>query len=81
MKARQLCLPQINGLGGRPSYGLLNEVDGPGNLGVETTGNRCPAVRSHPIRCAVGMYAVTGRDAQITGQSRSASPTTTSLEA
>ena len=25
---QQLCRPQINGLAGRPSYGLLKEVDG-----------------------------------------------------
>ena len=78
---RQLCRPQINGLAGRPVYGLPKDVDGPGNLSVITTGNRCPAVRSHPIRCAAEMYAVTGRDAQIAGQSRSANPTSTSLEA
>ena len=44
----QLCRPQINGLAGRPSYGLLKEVDGPGHPSVTTTGNRCPAVRSDP---------------------------------
>ena len=70
-----------NGLAGRPSYGLLKEVDGPGNLSVETTGNGCPAVRSDPIRHAAEMYAVNGRDAQIAGQSQFAIPTTTWLEA
>ena len=79
--AQQLCRPQINGLVGRPSYGLPKEVDGPGNRSVVTTGNRCPAVRSDPIRYAAEMYAVTGRDAQIAGQSRFANPTTTWLEA
>ena len=28
----QLCRPEINGLAGWPSYGLLKEADGPGNL-------------------------------------------------
>ena len=46
-----------------------------------TTGNRCPAVKSHPIRCAAEMYAVTARNAQTVGQSRSASTNTVSLEA
>ena len=46
-----------------------------------TTGNRCPAVKSHPIRCAADMYAVTARNAQTAGQSRSVSTTTASLEA
>ena len=46
-----------------------------------TTGNRCPAVKSHPIRCAAEMYAVTAWNAQTAGQSRSASTTTASLEA
>ena len=47
-----------------------------------TTGNRCPAVKSHPIHCADEMYqyAVTARNAQTAGQSRSASTTTASLE-
>ena len=70
-----------NGLAGRPSYGLLKEVDGPGNLSVETTGNGCPAVRSDPIRHAANMYALTGRDAQIVARSRFANPATTWLEA
>ena len=70
-----------NGLAGRPSYGLLKEVDGPGNLSVETTGNGCPAVRSDPIRHPAEICAVTGRDTRITGQSRCANPTTTWLEA
>ena len=78
---QQLCRPQIKGLTERPSYGLLKEVDGPGNLSVVTTGNGCPAVRSDPIRHAAEMYAVTGRGAQIAGQSRFANPTTTWLEA
>ena len=78
---QQLCRPQIKGLTERPSYGLLKEVDGPGNLSVVNTGNGCPAVRSDPIRHAAEMYAVTGRDAQIAGQSRFANPTTTWLEA
>ena len=78
---RQLCRPQINGLAGRPSYGLLKEVDGPEPLLVITPRNRCPAVRSGLIRHGAEMYAVTGRDAEITGQSRSAKPTTTWLEA
>ena len=77
----QLCSPRINDLAGRPSYGLLKEVDGTGNLSVETTGNGCPAVRSDPIRHATEMYAVTGRGAQIAGESRFANPTTTWLEA
>ena len=66
---QQLCRPQIKGLTERPSYGLLKEVDGPGNLSVVNTGNGCPAVRSDPIRHGAEMYAVTDRDAQITGQS------------
>ena len=65
----------------RPSYRLLKEVDGTGNLSVETTGNGRPAVRSDPLRHAAEMYAVTGRDAQIAGHSRFANPTTTWLEA
>ena len=44
-----------------------------------TTGNT--AVKSHPIRCAAEMYAVTARNAQTTGQFRSANTTTASLEA
>ena len=78
---QQLCRPQIKGLAGRPSNGLLKEVDGAGNLSVEITGNGYPAVKSDPIRHAAEMYAVTGRDAQISGQSRLANPTTTWLEA
>ena len=77
----QLCRPQINDVAGRPSCGLLKEVDSTGNLSVETTGNGCPAVRSDPIRHATEMYAVTGRGAQIAGESRFANPTTTWLEA
>ena len=46
-----------------------------------TTGNRCPAVKSHPIRCEAEMYAVTSRNAQTAEQSRSPSTTTASLEA
>ena len=80
-EARQFRRPQIDGLAWRPSYGQLKKVDGPRNLSVVPKGNRCPAVRSHPIRCAAEMYAVAGRDAQIAGQSRFAIPTTTSLEA
>ena len=52
----------------------------PRNLSVVTTGNRCPAVRSHPIRCAAEVNAVTGRDVPIAGQSRFANLTTTWLE-
>ena len=76
-RARQFCRPQINGLAGRPSYGLLKEVRGTGNLSVETTENGCPAVRSAPIRHAAERYAVTGRDVQIAGPSRFANPITT----
>ena len=78
---QQLCRPQIKGLTERPSYGLLKEVDGPGNLSVVTTGNGCPAVRSDPERRSAEMHAVTGRDAQIAGQSRLANSTTTWREA
>ena len=46
-----------------------------------TTGKRCPAVKSHPIRCAAEMYAVTARNAQIAGRSRSGNDTTASLKA
>ena len=60
---------------------MLKEVDGAGKLSVEITGNGYPAVRSDPIRHAAEMYAVTGRDAQIAGESRFANPTTTWLEA
>ena len=74
---QQLCRPQINGLAGQPSYGLLKKADGTGNLSVETTRNGCPAVRSDPRRHAAEMYAVTGRDAPIAGQSRFDNPTTT----
>ena len=53
----------------------------PENLSVHTTGNGCPAVRSDSILHAAEMYAETGRDAQIAGQSRFVNPTTTWLEA
>ena len=76
----QLCRLQANDLAGPPSYGLLKEVDGTGNFSVETTGKGCPAVRSDPIRHAAEIHAVTGRGAQIAGQSRFAN-TTTWLEA
>ena len=56
---------------------MLKEIDGTGNLAVETTGNGCPAVKSDPRRHAAEMYAVTGRDAPIAGQSRFDNPTTT----
>ena len=79
--ALQLCRPQINGLAGRPSYGLLKEVDGAGNLSVGTTENGFQAVRSDPTHHAAETYTLTGRDAQIAGQSRFADPTTTWLEA
>ena len=59
---QQLCRPQTNVLAGRPSYGLLKEADGLGNLSVETTGNGCPAVRFGSIRQVAEMYAVTGRE-------------------
>ena len=78
---QQLSRPQVTGLAGRPSYGLLKEIDGTGNISVETTGNGCPAVKSDPRRHAAEMYAVTNRDAQIAGQSRFFNPTTTWLEA
>ena len=60
---RQLCRSQINGLAGRPSYGLLKEVDGPGHLSVVTKGNSFSVVWSDPIRYAAEKYTVTGRDA------------------
>ena len=60
---------------------MLKEVYGTGKPSVETTGNGCPEVRSDPIRHAGELYAVTGRDAQVTAQSRFANPTTTWLEA
>ena len=43
-------------------------------------GERVP-VRPDPIRHAAEIYGVTGRDAQIAGQSRFTNPTTTCLEA
>ena len=76
----QLCRPQLNDLAGRPSYGLIKEVDDTGNLSVATTGNGCPAVRSDLIRHAAEMLAVTGRGVQIAGQSPFANSTTTRLE-
>ena len=48
---QQLCRPQINGLAGRPSYGLLKEVDGTGNLSIEKPGTG--ARRSRPIQYAM----------------------------
>ena len=78
---QKLCRPQIYSLSGRPLYGLLKEVDGPGNLSVVTTRNACLSVRSDTRRHAAEMYAVTGRDTQVAGQSQFASPTTTWLEA
>ena len=76
----QLCRPQTNGPAGRPSYGLLKEVGGTGNLSVETTGNGCPAVRSDPIRHV--RYVRRDRPGRTNHrQSRFANPTTTCLEA
>ena len=43
--------------------------------------NGCPAVRPDPIRHAAEIYALTGRDAQIAGQSQFANLITTWLEA
>ena len=47
---------------------------------VVTTGKRCPAVKSYPIRCAADMYAVTTRQAHVPRQTRSANTPTASLE-
>ena len=69
------------GLARRPSYRLLKEVDGTVNVSIETTGNRCPGVRSDPIRHPAEMYAMTGQDAEVAALSRFAKPTTTWLEA
>ena len=48
---------------------------------VVTTGERCPTVKSHPIRYAADMYAVTTRLAHVSRQTRSANTTISSLEA
>ena len=39
---QQLCRPQIDGLAGRPSYGLLKEVDGTGKPFSRNHGERVP---------------------------------------
>ena len=45
----------------------------PRPLPAVSTGNQCPAVKSHPIRCAAELYAVAARKGQIAGIYRSAS--------
>ena len=76
---RQPCRPQVGLQGGRHTGGGERQATLAPFGGND--GNRCPAVKSHPIRCGAEMYAVTARNVQTAGQSRPASTTTASLEA
>ena len=77
--ARQPCRPQMALQSGRHTVGGERQATPPPfgrNHGEHVPGGYVPP---HPLRAE--MYAVTSRNAQTTGQSRSASITTATLEA
>ena len=77
---QQLCRRQIKVLAGRPSYGLLKEVDGPGKPFSRNHGEQVPGgqVRSN-TPCGRDVRRNRPGRTKIAGQSRFANPTTTWL--